>query len=164
MGGRRGGSRWVGARAWGGGGGVLRLDALHSSDSPVDAGALYGASDASLTTRWLACVPACLLRIACAGCRRRACLLRTVGCQWRDALRCAAILGPAADRTHAMHSREVEQGRLTHSSPMAAWNASLPPDTLADGCYSLSMPLQPPRLYLEQAARWSGLGTPSGFS
>lgn len=164
MGGRRGGSLWADARAWGGGGGVLRLDAcIHQTHQWTRALCMERQTPRCL----LACSPACLLRVAYAGCRQRACLLRTVGCQWRagccDALRCAALqYWPAADRTHAMHSREGEQGRLTHSSPTAAWNASLPPDTLADGCYS--MQLQPPRLYLEQAARWPGLNTPSGFS
>ena len=122
---------------------------------------MYGASDASLTTRLLTCLLAssCLCGLQAAGLPIEDCGVSMAS--WL--LRCAALqYWPAADRTHAMHSREGEQGQLTHSSPMAAWNASLPPDTLADGCYS--MQLEPPRLYLEQAARWPRLNTPSGFS
>ena len=99
---------------------------------------MYGASDASLTTRLLTCLPAssCLCGLQAAGLPIEDCGVSMAS--WL--LRCAALqYWPAADRTHAMHSREGEQGQLTHSSPMAAWNASLPPDTLADGCYSMQL-------------------------
>lgn len=104
---------------------MLRLDACIHQTHPVNAGAMYGASDASLTTRLLACLLAssCMCGLQAPGLPIEDCGVSMAS--WL--LRCAAMqYWPAADRTHAMHSREGEQGRLTHSSPAAAWNASLP--------------------------------------
>jgi hypothetical protein len=105
----------AGARAWGG---VLRLDALHSPDSPVDAGAMYGASDASLTTRLLACLLAssCLCGLQAAGLPIEDCGVSMASCA---ALRCnigGLQQTEPMQCTHAKVSRE--QGQLTHSSLM----------------------------------------------
>lgn len=127
---------------------MLRLDACIHQTHPVDAGAMYGASDASLTTRLLACLPLLLASSCLCGLQAPGLPIEDCGVSMASwLLRCAAMqYWPAADRTHAMHSREGEQGRLTHSSPAAAWNASLPVCLLTPsqmGCYSMLLHANP---------------------
>lgn len=126
---------------------MLRLDALRSPDSPVDAGAMYGASDASLTTRLLACLLAssCLCGLQAAGLPIEDC-----GVSMASLLRCTALrcnIGGLQqiepwNPCNALRRRGAGAAHALLADGMAAWNASLPPDTLADadanGCYSMS--------------------------
>jgi hypothetical protein len=75
---------------------VLRLDACIHQTHPVDAGAMYGASDASLTTRLLACLPlllasSCLCGLQAPGLPIEDCGVSMAG-ELAAALRCDAIL------------------------------------------------------------------------